>query len=773
MRFTFFKYLTAKVLVVLLLFSLKGFTQKVPSWKIGEDLYQDPDLKLKIYLKIDSNSCNQNATVFSEYKFKILEKYVNEKTANSQSKFIKFSFDYINCNNEIFTKTISVDISKTSGGEFIESKDFQFNDIKRLYSRDPSQKSFFYNPKRSDVNIQESKSKYPKPPKSISGNNQIVLGETTKLSVNGEKLSDGVKWIWLKDSCNGIRLGTGLTLDNIRPTETTTYFVYAQDEKLDYKTACVSLTVFVDTKSKDADKITGDPLICEGKTSILSVKGGKLGKGANWLWYENNINSKSIGEGEKIVVSPKKKTIYYVRAEGTENKTNPLSFEVDIAGSSNVADKIIGQEKGCTNEKLDLKIDGGKLGSKADWVWYNQSDSILGRGEVLSTNIIEGPQLIKVRAEGLCNNTDYTSITINGLTSSFVRKINSYNFEKKKTKLDVDGVLGDRAIWVWYVNSKRNTSEYKLIGKGKEIKVSSKKYRTYKVTAEQGSCDANSNATSFLTIGKQEGPKLKRKIDYVYYRVNQNLYQHKLFHLGASVGLFNQMNSIYLIDSPINNFKADSSSKFDLSSNGISWGVSFTPLIFEKHKSESKNPLSASIGFFYKGGLANFNLNNFNSNLNDTVGVFNSLKFNNVSNMSLGTEVTFGFRGFRLYYSYELENNNLNFNADFSRKGALTPDRITFNKNLNFEKNKLGFRFGRYASRNALGLYRGVTYDLYFMTINGSGNDLSFKNHYPAEGGGLSLWIQSIIKIQGEIISFSNNDTFSSIKLLFNLDLFY
>ena len=143
MNFNYLKYNTFQILVFLLLFSSKGFSQKIPSWRTGEDLYQDSDLRLKIYMKIDSNSCNQNSTVFSEYKFKILE-----KSNNQPSQYITFSFDFINCNNEIFSKTISVDISDKNMGEFIESKDFQFNDVKRLYSKSSSQTTFFYNLKR-------------------------------------------------------------------------------------------------------------------------------------------------------------------------------------------------------------------------------------------------------------------------------------------------------------------------------------------------------------------------------------------------------------------------------------------------------------------------------------------------------------------------------------------------------------------------------------------------------------------------------------------------
>ena len=55
----------------------------------------------------------------------------------------------------------------------------------------------------------------------------------------------------------------------------------------------------------------------------------------------------------------------------------------------------------------------------------------------------------------------------------------------------------------------------------------------------------------------------------------------------------------------------------------------------------------------------------------------------------------------------------------------------------------------------------------------GNKYDLNYKNHFPCYGAGFSMWVQSFFKLQTEVISFSNNDMYSSAKLLINLDLFY
>ena len=773
MNLFYLKFNSSRILVLVLLISLKGFSQKTPSWFSGEELFTDSDLKLKIYMKIDPASCDQNTNSVSKYKFKVLE-----KSTNSQSRYITFSFDYVDCNDEIITKIISVDIFDTNEGEEITSLDFEFSAKK--FSIDPITKLYFYNVKRSDNAFQETKSKYPKPPKSISGNNQIMLGASTILQVNGDQLLDGTKWVWLKDSCNGTKLISGITNTiSVKPTETTSYFVKAIEDKTGYITSCVSIIVYVDNKSKEADEIIGNDHVCAEKPTKLSVKGGKLGKKAKWIWYTSQkcTNDTKIGEGLSIIVYPKTKTTYYVRAEGSENVTNSVSFNIDIDKRSIAPNKILGKDNVCAKENINFSFENGILGSNARWVWYDNNDKQLGFDEVLNTSLTKGIQIIKVRGEGICNNTEFTTITVNVNSISNVFGINKSLDTKNKIKLSVNGELGVGAVWTWYVNSKRKASIYKVIGKGNEIKVSSKKNRTYQVIAEKGKCIGNNNDnTAFLTINEDQKERLKRKMDIVYYRENENIYKHKLFHLGAGVGAYNQMNYNYFVNNSINGFninKNDSSSKIELLSNGLSWEVFFHPLIFENNKNQSRNSLSTSIGFFHKGGMANYNLNSTSSNLSDSIGQFKKSKFNDVSYSSLGTEVTMGLRGFRLYYSYELENNNVNFESDFLKKGNLIPEKISINQNINIEKNKFGLRFGRYASRNVLGLNKGVSYELYVMTIKSQKYDLNYKNHFPCYGAGFSMWVQSFFKLQTEVISFSNNDMYTSAKLLINLDLFY
>jgi hypothetical protein len=79
----------------------------------------------------------------------------------------------------------------------------------------------------------------------------------------------------------------------------------------------------------------------------LSVSGGTLGTGANWVWYAGSCGGSAIGSGTSIGVSPSSTTNYYVRAEGTCNTTvcaavtaivNPIPAEPSIVVDSEMVD---------------------------------------------------------------------------------------------------------------------------------------------------------------------------------------------------------------------------------------------------------------------------------------------------------------------------------------------------------------------------------------------------------------------------------------------------
>jgi hypothetical protein len=145
-------------------------------------------------------------------------------------------------------------------------------------------------------------------------------------------------------SCGGTLVGTvtpaatsstaAVTIS--APASTTTY--YARYEPGSgtgcNNTACVQTTVTVNSPSTAPSSVGGILAICNGGNTTLSVVGGSLGTGAQWVWYASSCGGSSIGTGSSIPVSPLTNTTYFVRAEGTCNTTTCASATVTIYGTT-------------------------------------------------------------------------------------------------------------------------------------------------------------------------------------------------------------------------------------------------------------------------------------------------------------------------------------------------------------------------------------------------------------------------------------------------------
>ncbi|MGL6269568.1 MAG: immunoglobulin domain-containing protein, partial [Chitinophagaceae bacterium] len=64
--------------------------------------------------------------------------------------------------------------------------------------------------------------------------------DVVTLSVNGGSLGTNANWVWYRDACGGVSIGTGSSLV-VNPADTTTYFVRAEGDC--NNTTCVSLTI--------------------------------------------------------------------------------------------------------------------------------------------------------------------------------------------------------------------------------------------------------------------------------------------------------------------------------------------------------------------------------------------------------------------------------------------------------------------------------------------------------------------------------------------------
>ncbi len=99
--------------------------------------------------------------------------------------------------------------------------------------------------------------------------------------------------------------------------------------------------------------------ICIGDSILLTLNGGALGQGCQWVWYVDTCGATDnyIGEGAQIWVSPDTTTTYYVRSESVERETDCVHKTVHVdypnTAIASANDSI------CPGSPLELFGDGG------------------------------------------------------------------------------------------------------------------------------------------------------------------------------------------------------------------------------------------------------------------------------------------------------------------------------------------------------------------------------------------------------------------------------
>ena len=249
-------------------------------------------------------------------------------------------------------------------------------------------------------------------PTSISGTTTTCSGVATTLTQVGGSLGTGDTYEWYSGSCGGTSVGSGTSV-SVSPTSTTTYYVRVEGSC--GITSCASVTVTVSPSSVAPTGITAatNP-ICPGGSTNLTVTGGSLGTGANWEWYTGLCGGASVGSGTTINVSPATTTTYYARAEGTCNTTACQSITVTVNTESTAPTSVtVAQTSICDGDMASMTVSGGSLGSGANWQWYTGScgGTSVGSGTTLNQSPTSTTTYY-VRAEGTCNTTACTSITI-------------------------------------------------------------------------------------------------------------------------------------------------------------------------------------------------------------------------------------------------------------------------------------------------------------------------------------------------------------------------
>lgn len=252
------------------------------------------------------------------------------------------------------------------------------------------------------------------PATKIVGNENVCKNGSTELSVVGGSLGLDADWVWYENSCDGLSIGKGLSI-NVSPQKPTTYYVRAEG-KLN-KTACVSFSTRIINSSiaPTSISITGSNTICEGENITLKVEGGSLADDAKWFWYKNTCSYGIIGNGNTISVSPNNTTTYFVRAEGKCNVTNCVSTIVNVNNSPISADGIIYPTEIYYNKKIKLEVDAkNTYKSLFKWQWYKtkcEDGKKIGTG----TSIVIKPKketTYFLRSSNDCGNSECVELNV-------------------------------------------------------------------------------------------------------------------------------------------------------------------------------------------------------------------------------------------------------------------------------------------------------------------------------------------------------------------------
>jgi hypothetical protein len=266
------------------------------------------------------------------------------------------------------------------------------------------------------------------PPDKIDGPDNICLGSTIELKVNGGNIKSGASWVWYKDKCGATKIGTGEKI-LITPTANTVYFVRAEDRKS--FSECVSHNVTVSDVPTPANAIIPSKKeICPGETIELAVKGGRLTGNAEWNWYSNSCNGYFLGTGSTIKVSPLFSTEYYVRAEGGCKASECTKVSINVKKEVSESFVVEAEKIGSSGRKFELKINTpSKSSDPVTWYWHSNDctkKSMIGNGESIFVKP-SNQTVYYVKGVNECGETSCKSITINPTGSDRLSKFMKSN----------------------------------------------------------------------------------------------------------------------------------------------------------------------------------------------------------------------------------------------------------------------------------------------------------------------------------------------------------
>ncbi|MEC8603415.1 MAG: hypothetical protein VXY47_03600, partial [Bacteroidota bacterium] len=292
-------------------------------------------------------------------------------------------------------------------------------------------------------------------------------GGTVDFTVNGGSLGAGAQWELYAGSCGGTLIASSSTgtFNGVSVTSTETYYALASGSC--NTTSCVSTTITVETLSTSPTSLSASSTtLCSISPVDFTVVGGSLGTGAQWELYTGScggvlIATSSSGTFSGIVVSSTE--TFYALASGNCNISSCASTTITLEFPSSEPTSLTSSSPNlCSPGTVDLTVNGGSLGTGAQWELYAGScgGTLIATSStgIFSNVNITATETFYVLANGNCNTTNCVNTTVTlsspSVDPSGILASDTSVCSGELVVLNVDGgTLGTNSSWQWYSDS--------------------------------------------------------------------------------------------------------------------------------------------------------------------------------------------------------------------------------------------------------------------------------------------------------------------------------
>lgn len=259
--------------------------------------------------------------------------------------------------------------------------------------------------------------------------NEVCIGNSTNLMLNGGSLGTNATWKWYTGSCGGILAGSGSTI-TVSPTANTTYF--ARAEGTCNSSPCVQINVSVKTSAVSSLPIMPfsgmPPHVCNGTTATLSI--APVNKAGYYVW---DAPSGSYFNGNPLNTSPyttatpnvtvtfgnPSGSLYAIGVQAGNACGSSVRQSQKVRGITSVPASVIGPLTACANTVVNYSVSAVTGASSYLWTVTGNA-TVSGTGTTATVNFGAGwtGGTLCVAAQTTCYTSPTKCITISTSAST-------------------------------------------------------------------------------------------------------------------------------------------------------------------------------------------------------------------------------------------------------------------------------------------------------------------------------------------------------------------